>query len=105
MSGVVTILCYHGVGSAESRYGRTFSVEADLLAAHLDLLESRGLHTITITELARLRRAGEPVDGHVVLTFDDGYADLANTVTPLLAQRSMVATAFVTTGHLADASQ
>jgi peptidoglycan/xylan/chitin deacetylase (PgdA/CDA1 family) len=93
------------VGSAETRYERTFAVAADLLAAHLDLIEARGLRTITITELARRRRAGEPLDRSVVVTFDDGYADLLTTVTPLLTERSMVATAFVTTRYVDDASR
>jgi peptidoglycan/xylan/chitin deacetylase (PgdA/CDA1 family) len=105
MTAAVPILCYHGVGSAETRYERTFAVDADLLAEHLDLIEARGLQTMTITELARRRRRDEPVDGAVAVTFDDGYADLLHTVTPLLTERSMVATAFVTTGQLSDASR
>jgi peptidoglycan/xylan/chitin deacetylase (PgdA/CDA1 family) len=36
----------------------------------------------------------------VVLTFDDGYADFASTVAPLLHSRGLPATVYVTTGAL-----
>jgi peptidoglycan/xylan/chitin deacetylase (PgdA/CDA1 family) len=39
----------------------------------------------------------------VVLTFDDGYADLHDTVLPLLRAHGATATVFVTTGWVADA--
>jgi peptidoglycan/xylan/chitin deacetylase (PgdA/CDA1 family) len=71
--------------------------------AHLDVINARGLRTLTISELARRRAetgADAALDGTIALTFDDGYADLLTTVAPLLAERSMVATAFLTTSYL-----
>jgi hypothetical protein len=40
-----------------------------------------------------------------VLTFDDGYADFASTVAPLLAARGLPATLYVTTGALRAAAR
>jgi peptidoglycan/xylan/chitin deacetylase (PgdA/CDA1 family) len=49
-------------------------------------------------------RCGRP-DQSVVLTFDDGYADLHEHALPLLVDHGFPATVFVTTGWLHDAGR
>jgi peptidoglycan/xylan/chitin deacetylase (PgdA/CDA1 family) len=99
---VTPILCYHGVGDDYPKTERPFSFPADVFAAHLDAIARRGLRTVTVGELMRLRHDGdEPsLARTVAITFDDGYADLLTTVAPLLVERQMVATAFLTTSFL-----
>ncbi len=100
---IVPIFCYHGVGHGYPPDEQAFAFDAATFASHLDLFVSRGLRSVTIAELARARRAGEheTLEHAVAITFDDGYADLATVVLPLLAERDLVATAFVTTSYVA----
>lgn len=99
---VTPILCYHGIGDSFPDEELPFAFTVADFAAHLDLIAARGLRTVTVSELARLRSSGEQaaLERTVAITFDDGYADLLSTVAPLLGERSMVATAFVTTSYL-----
>lgn len=100
---IVPIFCYHGIGRGYPPAEHAFTFDADTFARHLDLFVARGRRTITVAELARARRNNdrESLEGTVAITFDDGYADLASVVLPLLTERSLVATAFVTTGYVA----
>jgi len=99
----VPILCYHGIGTSYPKAEQAFAFSRDTFADHLALFARRGLRTVTIAEIAAARRRGDhaALDNTVALTFDDGYADLATAVLPLLAEHDMVATAFVTTSHVA----
>jgi peptidoglycan/xylan/chitin deacetylase (PgdA/CDA1 family) len=100
--GAVPILCYHAIGDALPDKELPFAFSIATFASHLDEIAARGLRTITISELADVRSSGrsDSLDDTVALTFDDGYADLLATVAPMLAERSMVATAFLTTSYL-----
>lgn len=99
---VTPILCYHGIGDHYPHAERAFAFPVDVFVAHLDAIDRRGLHTVTVGELARLRRERDEraLEHTVAITFDDGYADLLSTVAPLLVERRMVATAFLTTSYL-----
>jgi peptidoglycan/xylan/chitin deacetylase (PgdA/CDA1 family) len=100
---IVPIFCYHGIGLGYPPDEQAFAFDAATFARHLDLFVSRGLRSITVAELARARRTRdlEALEHTVAITFDDGYADLATVVLPLLAERDLVATAFVTTSYVA----
>jgi peptidoglycan/xylan/chitin deacetylase (PgdA/CDA1 family) len=53
------------------------------------------------TEYAEVLLGRRPLpDRAVLLTFDDGFADLVDVVAPALAARGLRGTAFVTTGYL-----
>jgi len=54
---------------------------------------------ISLTELAERHTAGERLDSYAVLTFDDGYADFAETVIPLATGAGVPVTVFVATGY------
>jgi peptidoglycan/xylan/chitin deacetylase (PgdA/CDA1 family) len=99
---VTPILCYHGVGDDYPEDELPFAFGAADFAAHLDAIASHGLRTVTVSELVRRRREGDRagLDRTVAITFDDGYADLLSTVAPLLAERGMVATAYLTVTYL-----
>jgi peptidoglycan/xylan/chitin deacetylase (PgdA/CDA1 family) len=53
-----------------------------------------------VSEYAATLEADFPVANTVVLTFDDGFADFATTVAPLLVDFDMRATLYTTTGFL-----
>lgn len=96
------ILMYHRVGPAKGAIGpEAYTISRDELAADLDRLTTHA----TVVPLARLVDwlAGDgtlPADA-VVLTFDDGYRDVATTVVPLLERYEAPATVYVSTGCVA----
>jgi peptidoglycan/xylan/chitin deacetylase (PgdA/CDA1 family) len=96
------ILCYHGVGNDYPEDERPFAFDPAEFATHLDAIAANGVRTVTVSELVRRRRAGDraALESTVAITFDDGYADLLSTVAPLLAERGMVATAYLTVAYL-----
>ena len=64
-------------------------------------LLSRVANVITLSEAARRIQAGEPLPPRaVVLTFDDGYADMVDAAAPILARHRMPATFFLVPGFL-----
>jgi peptidoglycan/xylan/chitin deacetylase (PgdA/CDA1 family) len=55
---------------------------------------------VTLGELAAHHGAGERLDRYAVLTFDDGYADFAETVVPIAESLGVPATIFIATGYI-----
>lgn len=74
-------------------------VTPEHFAQHLDVLQQYA-HPISLTQLAQLHRSGQIPDRSVVITFDDGYADNYYNAKPLLEQKGIPATTFITTGTL-----
>ncbi|MEU9591356.1 polysaccharide deacetylase family protein [Streptomyces sp. NPDC048193] len=76
-----------------------FTVAPKEFAAHLDAIVDSGRTPVTIGAVADhfAGRASLP-PRPVVLTFDDGFADLPGPTAEALADRSLPATAYLTTG-------
>jgi len=73
---------------------RTFKLQMLWLARH-------GRHTITQRRLFDALMHGTPLPGHpVMITFDDGYADVYEKAMPTLYRLGMHATAYVITGRI-----
>jgi peptidoglycan/xylan/chitin deacetylase (PgdA/CDA1 family) len=68
-------------------------------AKHLDVIR-RDAKPLSLTEMADCVRRGRIPDRSVAITFDDGYADNLHNAKPLLEDRGMPATVFVTTGSV-----
>jgi peptidoglycan/xylan/chitin deacetylase (PgdA/CDA1 family) len=83
----VPIVNYHSVGEPHDEY----TITAAQLEAHLDLIASRGLKTISLHDLADRKFDKDSV----VLTFDDGFQDGLTVVLPRLQARKMRATFFI----------
>lgn len=89
-----TLLIYHRVGGGTSD---ELDTPSRRLAAQLDVLVD-GCHDVLSLDAALDRlEAGDPTPS-VVLTFDDGFADVAERAHPLLAERGMPYTLYLTAG-------
>jgi peptidoglycan/xylan/chitin deacetylase (PgdA/CDA1 family) len=106
VDAALPVLMYHSVTDAPSSSARALSVRPAVFGAQLDYLRREGFTGLTFGELGRRRRTGEPLPARpVVLTFDDGYADLVEEALPKLIEYEFPATVFVTTGWLRDAGR
>jgi glycosyltransferase involved in cell wall biosynthesis/peptidoglycan/xylan/chitin deacetylase (PgdA/CDA1 family) len=98
-SDKLLVLCYHAIEdqSADpvlSPYG----VAPHLFAQQLDWLSKHGFSFVTPDQLAAFIRSNAPLPRHpVLLTFDDGYADLVDVARNVLQPRGIEALAFVVT--------
>ena len=95
---VVPVLMFHSVGLRDHAWSwRHLSEPLDDFVAFLDWLKAHGFHTIGLAELQAHMRGEERAPANsVVLTFDDGYLDNWVYAAPLLRQRGMRGTVFVT---------
>ena len=102
----VPVLMYHSVQAEPGPATRRLSVHPRAFAAQLASLRERGFTAVSFGALGHLLRTRATLpERAVVITFDDGYADLHREALPLLAAHGCTATVFVTTGWLADAEQ
>jgi peptidoglycan/xylan/chitin deacetylase (PgdA/CDA1 family) len=88
------ILLYHRVSDDDDPLAlppRTFRAQMGHLA-------SEGYHVVDLIEALELLQAGWQPTRTIGLTFDDGFADLAEHALPVLAEHGFRATVFVTTG-------
>ena len=97
----VPILLYHAVDDSPPGWIAPYTVKPDVFHRHLDLIAALGCQPLTVTEMAdRLQPGRSWPDRPVVITFDDGFADVASVVAPALAARGFPATVYVTTAAL-----
>jgi peptidoglycan/xylan/chitin deacetylase (PgdA/CDA1 family) len=93
------VLCYHGVGHPDPLAANGYlQVEPDAFRSQLDLLRDAGFEFATVAELLERVEDGRPPAGFAALTFDDGMVDNHALVRPLLQERGLTATFFVTSG-------
>ncbi len=86
------ILIYHQVGVD---FGREMEVSTSAFRGQLNWIESRG--EITDLETAVERRNERNADQLFVLTFDDGFDDVYHNAFPLMQQRGIPFTLYLTT--------
>lgn len=94
------VLMYHSVSAAPATPSfRRYVLDPSLFEEHLAFLKSD--HWATTTISGGLLRASD-ADPHkrVALTFDDGFADFAANVLPLLEKYEMSATLYVITAYV-----
>ncbi|HEV2669740.1 MAG TPA: polysaccharide deacetylase family protein [Gemmatimonadales bacterium] len=93
------VLCYHRIGGplelGVTRVGRS------VFARQMTTLARAGWRTLTLEQYAAVvRRADLPAGNMFLLTFDDGYASLADHAYPVLAELGFTATTFVITDYV-----
>ena len=92
------ILGYHRVADDhEDPYG--ICVSPAHFAAHMAILQAQA-QVIQLGELVQGLQVGKLPDRSVAITFDDGYADLLQTVKPVLENLDIPCTVFIVTGSL-----
>jgi peptidoglycan/xylan/chitin deacetylase (PgdA/CDA1 family) len=65
------------------------------------LLASRGYRGISLKEaIAHRRERGSWPEDRVVITFDDGYANVYEAAMPSMAKHGFTATVFIVSGHI-----
>jgi peptidoglycan/xylan/chitin deacetylase (PgdA/CDA1 family) len=93
------VLCYHRVGGplelGVTRVGRS------TFARHMKALARAGWRTLTLNEFAsNVQRGVVASPNTLLLSFDDGYASLAEHVYPVLADMGFTATTFLITDYV-----
>lgn len=98
------MLLYHAVTDDPPSWIAPFTVRPKEFLAQLDAVVDSGRTAITATRLAQaLSGQGTLPERPIVLTVDDGFADLCGFTAPALAERGLAATAYLTTGAIGGA--
>ena len=97
MRGQPPVLCYHRIGGplelGVTRVGRS------VFARQMTALARAGWRTLSLDEFAD-RRTAYGARRTFLLTFDDGYASLAGSAYPILADLGFTATTFLITDYI-----
>ncbi|MGI8576928.1 MAG: polysaccharide deacetylase family protein [Nocardioidaceae bacterium] len=102
----VPVLMYHSISKTCTQAFRPFTVSPALFASHVDLLVRAGYTTLTISDLADLRRSRRPPPARAVaITVDDAFADFSVNALPVLAGAGLRATLYVPTGYVGATSR
>jgi glycosyltransferase involved in cell wall biosynthesis/peptidoglycan/xylan/chitin deacetylase (PgdA/CDA1 family) len=95
------VLLYHHVGPLRPGSVPGLSVSPESFERHVHWLARRGYQGICPSDWLRWRREGKGLpDKPVLLTFDDGYADLVEHALPVLRRYGFGAAVYVVTGQL-----
>ncbi|MEV1288768.1 polysaccharide deacetylase family protein [Micromonospora sp. NPDC049679] len=93
---VVPVLCYHSVGDERRDGTLRWSVSPGDFDEQMTLIRERGRTPMTVSGYARVLRGLAPLPPRpVLITFDDGFPDLAETALPVLRRNGLTATAYV----------
>ena len=90
----LTILVYHRVGG-----GTPSAVDLPVARFRDQMAELAG-RVVALDEAVDALRRGEPLDGSVVVTFDDGTADFVDRALPVLVDLGVPVTLYVATRHI-----
>ena len=102
----IPILMYHSISDQAQPRFRKYVVSPALFAEQLAYLQQRRYTTLTVSQYATAIRMGAPLPQPVVvLTFDDGFADFYIEALPALNRYGFVATLYVPTAFVNDASR
>jgi peptidoglycan/xylan/chitin deacetylase (PgdA/CDA1 family) len=99
------VLGYHGVAECRRRDDlHLLQVSPARFAMQIDLLRAAGFRFVTLAALAQMADGGAPPPGYAAVTFDDGFRNNHTTALPILSERGIPATAYVTTGFIDGSS-
>lgn len=100
----VPVLTYHRIGrlpAVRTPTSDALTVEPRVFAAQMRWLAKHGFHAITDRRLLEALDLGTPLPNRpVLITFDDGYADVLANAAPVLLRLHWPATAFVITDRI-----
>ena len=98
----VRVLCWHSIADlSHDPVLRDYGVPPDTFRRQIAALEEAGWAFIGVDEFLRFLRSGAHVPRRsVLLTFDDGYADLATEAHPVLVRHHAGSVAFIVSGSI-----
>ena len=97
MAAIVDILMYHSISDRGGPTSILPAVFADQMAA----LAEAGVPVIRLDDLVAARQGGTALPPHsVILTFDDGFCDFAETAFPVLQLHGFAAMVYLPTAHI-----
>ncbi len=103
----VPVLLYHHIGPRVPGTVPRLTISPQTFRRHLVWLKRRGFQAIACSDLLRARRKHDISllpPKPLLLTFDDGYADLAQYAFPLLQHHGFRATVFLVADYLGTAN-
>ncbi|MGH7474854.1 MAG: polysaccharide deacetylase family protein [Longimicrobiales bacterium] len=86
------ILCYHSIDAS----GSVISVDPDVFRQQIAWLERSAVRVVPLDRLVESHDSGDAV----ALTFDDAFANFAETAWPVLRDAGLPATVFAPTDHM-----
>jgi len=97
----IPILCYHHVSDVRNRQFRRYILPVEVFQRQMRWLKRHAYQAISLDALYDYLDHGAALPPKpVVITFDDGYAELETTAMPLLAELGYPHTHFVNSGKL-----
>lgn len=95
----VPVFLYHSVSDDPPPWIAPYTVTPATFRRQIDRIVDSGRPVVPLRRLVAAILGGPPLPPRAaVLTFDDGFADFYWTVAPLLAERGLPATLYVTVG-------
>lgn len=95
------VLAYHHVGPRVSNIYPGLTISPDRFEQQIQWLVARGYRGIRPSDWLAWRRHATPLPAKpILITFDDGYADIAQHAFPVLSRYGFAAGAFVVTGQI-----
>ena len=99
------ILMYHYVGNPPSMsrdlLGYRLTVSLADFTAQMDWLAAHGFHPVDFNDVRAYFAGSQPLPANpIVVTFDDGYADLYTNAYPILASHGFKAVAYIVSGFV-----
>jgi peptidoglycan/xylan/chitin deacetylase (PgdA/CDA1 family) len=92
------VLMYHAVGTAISGDAAgMYNIAPSRFRQHMDLLRTGGARLLPFASVLSDPGGGQ---GAVAVTFDDGYADTLRVAAPILMERNIPFTVFVTPAYV-----
>ena len=92
----LSVLAYHSIDES----GSYMSTSAGMFRVQMEWLRDHDFRAISMRQLFERGIPQSPPERHVVLTFDDGLANFAETAWPVLREMSFSATAYVPTDFI-----
>ena len=99
------ILMYHYIRTPPSPrvdpLGYRLSVSPEVFQTQMDWLAAHGYHAVNFNQVRAYFAGRSPLPSHpVVITLDDGYADLYTTALPVLEAYHFTAVAYIVSGFI-----